>query len=161
MRDAFKNEGDVKRRRKLQAIRLGFMGEHTTEEIAEIVGGSKASVTNWVRQYRQGGVEELLQTSYRSGRKPSLNEEVCNELIEGLKDGRWKRMKEIRKWLAVEHGIVLSNGGMQYWLGKVGAALKVPRKSHVKKSESQSVEFKDGLADHLGEMGIDPAMGGG
>jgi len=155
VRDAFESERDVKRKRKLQAIRLGFVGEYTTEEIARIVGCSKGSVTNWVRQYRQGGFNGLLQTSYRSGRKPSLNEEVCAELIEGLKAGRWKRMKEIRKWLDAEHGIILSNGGMQYWLGKVGAALKVPRKSHVKKIEGRSVEFKDGLADHLGTMGID------
>ena len=34
---------------KLQAIRLGFMGEHTTEEIAEIVGCAKSSVTAWVK----------------------------------------------------------------------------------------------------------------
>lgn len=156
VRDAFDSERDVKRKRKIHVIRLAFSGEYTTEEISKIIGCGKASVTNWVREYRKGGLDELLQTHHRSGRKPSLNEEVCAQLIDGLKDGRWKRMKEIRKWLADEHGIVLSNGGMQYWLAKVGAALKVPRKSHAKKIESQSVEFKDGLADQLGNLGINP-----
>lgn len=158
VRDAFDSEGDVKRKRKIHVIRLGFLGEYSSEEIAKVVGCSKASVTNWVREYRNGGLEELLRTHYRSGRKASLNEQVCAELIEGLTDGRWKRMKEIRKWLADEHEITLSNGGMQYWLKKVGAALKVPRKSHVKKDESQSVAFKDGLANKLGQIGIAPAI---
>ena len=54
VRDAFRKEFDPKRRRKLQAIRLGFMGEHTTEEIAEIVGCAKSSVTAWVKAYRKG-----------------------------------------------------------------------------------------------------------
>lgn len=44
---------------------------------------------------------------------------------------------------------LLSNGGMQYWLGKLGAALKVPGKSHVKKDESLSSLFKVGLVDKL------------
>ena len=62
VRDAFRKESDPKRRRKLQAIRLGFMGEHTTEEIAEIVGCAKSSVTAWVKAYREGDIEGLLTT---------------------------------------------------------------------------------------------------
>ena len=72
VRKVFDLEIDVKRRRKLHVVKLAFLGEYTTEEIAEIVGCSKPSVTNWVRKYRQGGVEGLLKTSYQSGRKPSL-----------------------------------------------------------------------------------------
>ena len=154
VRKVFDLETDVKRRRKLHVVKLAFLGEYTTEEIAEIVGCSKPSVTNWVRKYRQGGVEGLLKTSYQSGRKPSLGESVCAELIEGLKEGRWKRVKEIRKWLEDEHQTTLSNGGMHYWLRKVKASLKVPRKSHAKKDEGQSALFKEGLADTLAELGI-------
>ena len=158
VRDAFEQEKDVSRKRKLHVIRLGFSGDYSSKRIAEIVGCSKASVTNWVREYRQNGICGLLKTNYDGvGRKPALNESVCAELIEGLRQGRWKRMKEMRCWLEKEHGIVLSNGGMQYWLGKVGAALKVPRKSHVKKDESQSPLFKAGLADELGKLGVDTA----
>ncbi|MEI8206118.1 MAG: hypothetical protein WCG03_04505, partial [Kiritimatiellales bacterium] len=36
VRDAFRKENDPKRSRKLQAIRMGFMGEYTTEQIARI-----------------------------------------------------------------------------------------------------------------------------
>ena len=156
VRDAFKAEKNVKHRQKLQVIRLGFTGVHTSAEIAEIAGCCKASVTNWVRDFREGGIANLLKTNYETvGRKPSLDEEVCGQLIEGLRAGRWKRMKEMRKWLSCEHGIELSNGGMQYWLIKVGASLKVPRKSHVKKIESQSQEFKEGLAKKLEHLELD------
>ena len=69
VRDAFRKESDPKRRRKLQAIRLGFMGEHTTEEIAEIVGCAKSSVTAWVKAYREGDIEGLLTTHHKPGRE--------------------------------------------------------------------------------------------
>ena len=133
VRDAFRKESDPKRRRKLQAIRLGFMGEHTTEEIAEIVGCAKSSVTAWVKAYREGDIEGLLTTHHKPGREPSLNEIMVAELLQGLEDGRWKRIKEIRKWLSDEHKVVLSYRGVHYWLEKLGASLKVPRKSHAKK----------------------------
>jgi len=155
VRDAFDLETEVKRKRKLHVIRLAFTGEYTTEEIAGIVGCSKPSVTNWVRDYREGGMDDLLMTNYNSGRKPSLDEATVEELIDGLKEGRWKRVKEIRKWLQDEHGTTLSNGGMHYWLRKVKASLKVPRQSHAKKDEGQSILFKEGLADKLAELGID------
>jgi transposase len=133
VRKAFDRETDVKRKARLHVVRLGFVGEYSSGEIAAVVGCSKGSVTNWVRAYRLGGLEQLLKTNYRSGRAPSLDEAACAELLEGLRLGRWKRMKEIRKWLLDAHQVRLSNGGMQYWLGKLGASLKVPRKSHAKK----------------------------
>jgi transposase len=155
VRDAFKKETDPKRRRKLQAIRLGFMGEHTTEEIAEIVGSAKSSVTLWVKAYRAGGIGQLLKTNHKPGRQPSLDDKAVAELLEGLEAGRWKRIKEIRKWLADEHGVGLSYRGVHYWLEKLGASLKVPRKSHAKKDEGQSILFKEGLARKLAELGVD------
>lgn len=155
VRDAFKKENDPKRSRKLQAIRMGFMGEYTTEQIARIVGCSKSSVTLWVKAYREGGIESLFTTHHKPGRQPSLNEKAVTELLQGLKDGRWKRIKEIRKWLADEHHVGLSYRGVHYWLEKLGASLKVPRKSHAKKDEGQSIRFKEELAGHLAELGLD------
>jgi len=155
VRDAFGKETDVKRKRKLQAIRLGFTGEHTTEQIAGIVGCSKGSVTNWVRAYRAGGIAGLLKTNHKPGRPPSLDGNAVAELLQGLEEGRWKRIKEIRKWLADEHGVGLSLRGVHYWLQKLGASLKVPRKSHAKKDEGQSIRFKEGLAVKLAGLGID------
>ena len=155
LRAAYNEETNLKHRKKLQAIRLGFSGNHTTEEIADIVGCSKGSVTNWVRDYRAGGIGELLKNNYGTGRPASLNDTVCEGLLQGLKEGKWKRTKEIRKWLKETHKIELSYGGMQYWLGKLGASLKVPRKTHAKKDEGRPLEFKEGLADMLSELGLD------
>lgn len=155
VREAFRTEVNPRRKQKLHAIRLGFMGEHTTQEIAGIVDCSKASVTNWVKAYREGGIAGLLADNRKSGRSPSLDGKAVAELLQGLQAGRWKRIKEIRKWLADEHGVALSLRGVHYWLVKLGASLKVPRKSHAKKDEGQSVLFKEGLADELSKLGID------
>ena len=155
VRDAFRKETDPKRRRKLQVIRLGFMGEHTTEEIADIVGCAKSTATAWIKAYRMGGIAGLLATHYKPGRGASLDESTVCELLQGLEEGRWKRIREIRKWLADEHGVGLSYRGVHYWLKKLGARLKVPRKSHAKKDEGQSVCFRKGLARKLAGLGVD------
>lgn len=155
VRDAFRNETNPKRKQKLQVIRLGFVGVHTSEQIARIVDCSKASVTNWVRAYRNGGIPGLLNDQRKSGRSPSLDGRAVAELLEGLQAGRWKRIKEIRTWLAEEHGAALSYRGVHYWLVKLGASLKVPRKSHAKKDAGQSTLFKAGLADKLAALGVD------
>ncbi len=144
-----------KRRRKLQAIQLGFVGEYSTDKIAEIVGCAKSSVSAWVKAYRAGGSENLLKTHHKPGQQPSLNEKAVAQLLQGLEDGRWKRIKEIRKWLADEHQVGLSYRGVHYWLEKLGASLKVLRKCHVKKDESPSIRFKEELADKLVELGVD------
>ncbi|VGO15374.1 hypothetical protein PDESU_03957 [Pontiella desulfatans] len=131
------------------------MGEHTTLEIAEIAGCAKSTASACIKAYRNGGIDALLATHHKPGREPSLNGTAISELLEGLEQGRWKRIKEIRKWLADEHSVGLSSRGVHCWLEKLGVSLKVPRKSHAKNDEGQSVRFKEGLARKLAGLGVD------
>ncbi len=58
-------------------------------------------------------------------------------------------------WANTQHHVGLSYRGVHYWLEKLGASLKVPRKSHAKKDEGQSIRFKEELAGHLAELGLE------
>ena len=117
VRDAFRKESDPKRRRKLQAIRLGFMGEHTTEEIAEIVGCAKSSVTAWVKAYREGDIEGLLTTHHKPGRDQvavayanrvyETLEEIEEDITEALRPF-WESPKPTLSLLGADNYLLVS-----------------------------------------------------
>lgn len=119
-------------RERLLAIRLGQQGQYTLQEIGEIVGRSRSTIARWVKAFRQGGIEGLLRRQHKgsAGRVP---EAVQQAIVEGLRQGSWKRAREIQAWLA-QRGISLTCSGVYYWLYKLKASWKLPRKSHVKKS---------------------------
>jgi len=152
VRDAYRKEKNPKDRQKLQAIKMGFVGAYSTQHIADVVGCSRASITNWVRAWRQGGMTKLLKRQKQPGRPGQIHEDIRLDLIAGLEKGRWKTAKEIRQWLKKNHGVKLKKSGMYYWLNKLGAKPKVPRKSHAKKDETQVQAFKENLVDRLDEL---------
>lgn len=133
---------------------MGMSGNYTMEEIAEAVGRARSAVGRWAGWYRERGIEGLLDRSKPPGNKPAVSEEVRAELESGLREGRWKRGKEVRAWLASSHGIEMSIQGVYYWLGKVGGVLKVPRKTHARKDAAAAESFKVELADRLGKLAV-------
>ena len=129
---AYQASAEKHDRERLLAIRLGQQGQYTLQEIGEIVGRGRATISRWVKAYRQGGIEGLLSRQHKGsvGRVP---EALQQALVEGLRQGDWKRAREIQAWLA-QRGISLTCSGVYYWLYKLKASWKLPRKSHVKKS---------------------------
>ncbi len=134
---------------KLQAVRMGMSGNYTMEEVAEAVGRARSAVGRWASWYREAGIAGLLERKKPPGNDPSLSPELFEVFKEGLRQGRWKRAKEVRAWLSEDHGVQLSLKGVYYWLGKVGGVLKVPRKTHARKDEVAALAFKEELAQRL------------
>jgi len=154
IRERERRAKDPRERERLQAIRMGMSGNYTMEEIAEAVGRARSAVGRWAGWYRERGIDGLLERSKPPGNKPAINEKIRKELEAGLSEGRWKRGKEIRAWLAGHHGIEMSIHGVYYWLGKVGGVLKVPRKTHVRKDAVAAAAFKVELAQRLEKLGV-------
>ena len=129
---AYRASAEKHDRERLLAIRLGQQGHSTLQEIGELVGRSRSTIARWVKAFRQGGIEGLLRRQHkgRAGRVPASLQQA---LVEGLRQGRWKRAREIQAWLA-QRGSPLTCSGVYYWLYKLKASWKLPRKSHVKKS---------------------------
>ena len=152
--EAFGSSTDVRERERLQAIRMGMSGQYSIVEIAEALGRGRATVWQWADKFRKGGLAGLLERKTAPGNKGQFGPEVVEEITEGLKEGRWKRAKEIRAWLETTHSVKLSLKGVYYWLGKLGGVLKVPRKTHAKKDAAAAVEFKAELSGRLKELNI-------
>ena len=152
--DAFSSSTDVREKERLQAVRMGMSGQYSIVQIAETIGRSRAVIWRWADKYRKGGIEGLLERRTPPGGKPQFGPEVIEEITSGLKEGRWKRAKELRVWLEETHGVKLTLKGVYYWLGKLGGVLKVPRKTHAKKDAVAAESFKAELCGQLSKLNL-------
>ena len=141
---------------RLQTIKLAYSGHHTMAEIAELVGRGRRSVARWVKAFRQEGVAGL-RSKPRGGlrqKRVIVDEPTGEALLEGLKVGRWKRARDIQRWLQTEKKAKLSLPGLYNWLRRHKAKPKVPRKSHAKKDPVKTAKFKITMADQLKALGV-------
>ncbi len=145
-----KTEKIVKNRERLLAVSHGLEGKLDLDEIATAVGRSRATIQAWFDRYRSGGIELLLA---RVGRKPGpasrLHARAEKELRKKVAKGSFRRGEDARQWLKRHHGVEASVERVRFWLGKVGARLKVVRPRHPKSRESARFEFRTQLARKL------------
>ena len=112
-------------RRKLQVIDLAFTGKFTTDEIAEEVGCSRASVTNWVRRYEAGGVLRLLRTRYKPSDLPLLDKDVLGNVFHHLAYALIPcSVVGMQRWLKDHYKIDLSPAAAKYWWDELWECLE-------------------------------------
>ena len=99
-------------------------------------------------------MDGLLERKHGGGAPPNVKGRILDELQEGLRQGQWKRAKEIQQWLARRHRVKMATSGVYYWLGKLGGVLKVPRKTHAKKDAAKTAEFQRTLCDKLRSLNV-------
>jgi transposase len=119
---------DVRSHQRLLAMRLAASGQFTAAQIAEQIGVSRRQFFHWVNALKAGGVVRLLERDHGGGQPAQVHGSALTELQAGLKEGRWKRAKEIQAWLRHRHETRLTVQGVYYWLGKLGSVLKVLQK---------------------------------
>ena len=145
---------NVKDHQRLLAMRMAASGEFTAAKIAEHLKISRRQFFNWLTALKSGGVDGLLERKHGGGAPPNVKGRILDELQEGLRQGQWKRAKEIQQWLARRHRVKMAMSGVYYWLGKLGGVLKVPRKTHAKKDAAKTAEFQRTLCDKLRSLNV-------
>jgi len=143
------------KRQRLQAMRMAAQGQWTLEQIADAVDAGRSTVAGWIKTLRERGFEALLSWQPGQGAPGVLNPVMQKALTEGLAQGRWRRARDVQRWLQDEHGVELAMGGVYYYLGKAGGVLKVPRKTHAKKDAAQAQGFKEELAVKLAALPLE------
>ncbi len=145
---------EVKDQQRLLAMRMAASGQFTAAQIAEQIGISRRQFFNWVDALKAGSVERLLERDHGGGAKAQVQGKALDQLLAGLKAGRWKRAKEIQHWLKDQHQVQMGLKGVYYWLGKLGGVLKVPRKAHAQKNAAQASAFQQQLCEKLRSLKI-------
>ena len=137
---------------RLVALEMAQQGQWTLQEIATALGKHRATIARFLKAYRQGGLEALLARGH-GGREARLKKDDIEALKAGLRQGGWKTAKQIRKWLG-ERGISMTVWGVYYWLKKVKAKNKVPRKTHKDQNPEALADFKANIVDKLKGLDI-------
>jgi len=134
---------------RLQAIRLAMEGRETYRRIAEIVRTTSSSLCKWIGWFRQGGVEELLghANGAGGGKEPRFNPQHWERFRAELAKGTWRTARDAQRWLRETLGLKIARKEVYRHLGKLGARLKVGRRSHVKKDPVATEAFKTGGLD--------------
>lgn len=142
------------KKERLLAIKLLLEGEFNIEAVARIIGCHRNSINDWIKRFRNGGIQALLKRGEGSGRKGKMTDQAKAELTEKLKVGAFRTAGQVEVWLKEEHGIEFGKNSIYYHLGKLGGRLKVARPSHLKKDEEAEKEFKVTLAEKIHELKI-------
>jgi len=140
---------------RLIAVKLAYTGHFTLAEIADQLNRGRSRVAIWIASFRKHGVEGLRMKARGGVRKEStkVTPELEQSLKEELNKGKWKRAQEIQEW-AEQNGVILTRKGVYSWLRRIGAKLKSPRKSHIKKDPVKTKAFREHLSTLLSSITV-------
>jgi putative transposase len=118
--------------------------------VARTLHKSKGWASQWLKRYREEGLEGLKDRP-KSGRRPEMSLEVEYEIREILKESNtgWTT-KQVEELIIRESGIRYHHNYIYYIVRKWGFRHKVPRKVHVNTaSAKEKEEFKKRPAKFL------------
>ena len=93
----------------------------TQEEVAQLLGTTDRVVRQWVKRYRQGGIDKLCELGYR-GRQCELTAEQIEQLLKEIDAGRFRAAKQVRRWLEDTFSKQYSLSGVKDLLRRLGAS---------------------------------------
>ena len=153
---AYKGSTNLHDQKRLISLQMAQQGAWVLAEIGRAIGKGRSTVGRWLKSYRENGMEGMLKRGH-GGRKPRLQHDDIEALEEVLREGKYKTAKEIRHWLALELNIDMTIWGVYYWLDKVKASHKMPRKIHADQDPDEKKAFKENIVDNL--QGLDIPAG--
>lgn len=146
---------DAVSRSKVQVLWWLKIGEVTSvNKLAQVSGYHRTTVSRWLSQYRQGGLEALLAVHPKPGRTPKIRGEIRERLEKELQDPEgFGSYKEVQQWLQGVCGVKAAyktvHGTVRYQLK---AKLKRSRPRSEKQTPGAVEAFKKTLDSSLLEF---------
>jgi transposase len=116
----------------------------TVQAASTILGRHRATLQEWLRLYRQGGIDELLQRKSPSGRPRSIRQWAERALQKRLEEPQgFDGDQAICDWLESQLGIVAEYKTVHQLVHyRLQASPKVPRPVSVEQSDEQLEAYK-------------------
>jgi transposase len=130
-------EREAQKHQRLQALYLLQTRQaHTRRQVAQLLGVNRDTVGRWLAAYARGGISQMLTIAKAPGKAPLFSEAIQQALRERLAQPQgFASYKAIWQWLRQEYQLPIAYKTVHRWVRYVlRAKLKVPRKSHIKKS---------------------------
>ena len=93
----------------------------TREEVADLLGVSSRQVGDWLRIFRNTGLDELCTLHYRGdpgGLRPAQVERLRQEIAKGT----FHNADQVRAWIEQQFGMAYSASGAKDLLHRIGAS---------------------------------------
>ncbi len=156
LKELFKNAHTPPEKERIQTIYwLKTKTVETVKQIAIMLGRNRVTVQKWLRKYRTGGLNLLLEPKNDVGGRPSsIPPEVVEKLKEELKNPEgFQSYGEIQLWLNTCFELDLAYRTVHELVRyKLKAKLKVPRPLHIKQNKEAKENFKKQLPSQLEEQ---------
>jgi transposase len=111
---------DYRLARRLSALLWRDDGK-TGPEIAQLLGVGARAVRNWLRLYRQKGLEALCTLHYR-GDPGALVPSQAEKLKAEIQTGRFRCARQVREWLQATFAVAYSLSGTKRLLERLGCS---------------------------------------
>jgi transposase len=93
----------------------------TREEVADLLGVSSRQVGDWLRIYRNKGLDELCTLHYR-GDPGRLRPAQVERLRQEIAKGAFHNAERVRAWIEEQFGVAYSSSGVKDLLHRIGAS---------------------------------------
>jgi transposase len=116
----------------------------TVQDAASILGRHRATLQEWLKQYREGGLEELLKSKPRSGRPRAIPAWAVAALQKRLAEPQgFDGYQAICDWLESHLGIAAEYKTVHQLVHyRLQSSPKVPRPVSIKQSSEQREAYK-------------------
>lgn len=128
----------------------------TVAAAARMLGRHRVTVQEWLKLYREGGLEKMLTPKPRKGRERQLPEGAREALKKRLAENRgFNSYREIVGWLEENLGIQANYKTVYGWVHYgLGASPKVARPKSYEQETPAAEDFKKKLAENLAMLGF-------
>jgi transposase len=125
----------------------------TVQYLAIILGRHRTTVQRWLAQYRTGGLENLLVSKPKSGRKPLISQPIRERLAKELEDPEgFESYTEVKIWLETLQGVSASYKVVHHTVRyQMQAKLKVPRPTSAQQEPGEINNFKKNFQSLLNQ----------
>jgi putative transposase len=139
LKHRLQREADGHKKPRLQMLYLLQSGQaHTRQDVAQLLGLSRNTVSRWLTTYETGGLTALLEIYRPAGKQPSLPPDVLTSIGEVLQRPEgFASYTDLQQWIEHTHRRQVKYKTLYSLVrSRFKAKLKVARPSHTKKRSS-------------------------
>lgn len=147
-----RQQSSGRRKERLQALYWLKSGQVTTRlELADLSGRGESTVYRWLKRYKTGGLQTMLEIPTSAGKPPMIAGAVLAKLKARLSEPRgFESYGAIQQWLLDECGLEVPYKTVHQTVhGRLKAKLKVPRPRSRKTDEAQQQAYKKNCHESL------------
>ncbi|MBF0207317.1 MAG: IS630 family transposase, partial [Oligoflexia bacterium] len=119
---------------------------HTYKDIAHFLFIDEGTIANYIKRYKEGGIEGLIIDDYQGG-STKLTMEQEFELDNHLQEKIHTSAKEIIHYVKKKYGVTFSVSGMKDLLHRLGFSFKKPKVVPGKSDKEKQEEFINSYED--------------